>query len=67
MRPLSQDHVEARSPNPAEAPALNPRYLSEPTEPRAMIGGLRLMPALCGAGARQILRRRDPAGGGGRL
>jgi choline dehydrogenase len=43
MRPLSRGCVEARSPNPAEAPAINPRYLSEPTDGRAIVGGLRFV------------------------
>jgi choline dehydrogenase len=32
MRPLSRGYVEARLPSPAEAPAINPRYLSDPTD-----------------------------------
>ena len=41
MRPLSRGYVEARSNNPREMPAINPRYLSEVSDRRAMIGGLR--------------------------
>ena len=51
MRPLSRGYVEARSPNPAEAPAINPRYLSEDTDRRAMIGGLRFVRRLFAAPA----------------
>src|SRR5215472_14475072 len=58
MRPQSRGYVEAKSSNPREAPAINPRYLSEQTDRRAIIGGLRFVrrlfatPALakyCGA------------------
>jgi choline dehydrogenase len=42
MRPLSRGYVEARSPRPEEAPAINPRYLSAATDRRAIIGGLRM-------------------------
>jgi len=42
MRPLSRGYVEARSNRPADAPAINPRYLSEETDRRAVIGGLRM-------------------------
>jgi choline dehydrogenase len=42
MRPLSRGYVEARSPRPKEAPAINPRYLSAVTDRRAIIGGLRM-------------------------
>ncbi|MGA8549078.1 MAG: GMC family oxidoreductase N-terminal domain-containing protein [Stellaceae bacterium] len=51
MRPLSRGYVEAKSPNPAEAPAINPRYLSEDTDRRAMIGGLRFVRRLFAAPA----------------
>jgi choline dehydrogenase len=40
MRPLSRGHVEAKSPDPAAAPAINPRYFSHPTDARAVVGGL---------------------------
>ena len=51
MRPLSRGYVEARSPNPAEAPAINLRYLSDPTDRRAMTGGLRFIRRLFAAPA----------------
>jgi choline dehydrogenase len=41
MRPLSTGYVEAKSADPREAPAINPRYLSHETDRRAAIGGLR--------------------------
>jgi choline dehydrogenase len=41
MRPLSRGCVEARSNRPGETPAINARYLSEETDRRAIIGGLR--------------------------
>jgi choline dehydrogenase len=43
MRPLSRGYVEAKSPDPQIAPAINPRYLSEEADRRAVIGGLRFV------------------------
>jgi choline dehydrogenase len=51
MRPLSRGYVEAKSPNPADAPAINPRYLSDPTDRRAIVGGLRFVRRLFAAPA----------------
>jgi choline dehydrogenase len=51
MRPLSRGYVEARSNRPADAPAINPRYLSEETDRRAVIGGLRMARRLFAAPA----------------
>ncbi len=41
MRPLSRGYVEAKSNRPGDMPAINPRYLSEDSDRRAIIGGLR--------------------------
>jgi choline dehydrogenase len=41
MRPLSRGYVEAKTRNPRDMPAINPRYMSEETDRRAVIGGLR--------------------------
>jgi choline dehydrogenase len=41
MRPLSRGYVEAKSNRPGDAPAINPRYLSEESDRPAIIGGLR--------------------------
>jgi choline dehydrogenase len=41
MRPLSRGYVEAKSSDPRQAPAINPRYLSDETDRRCAIGGLR--------------------------
>jgi choline dehydrogenase len=41
MRPLSRGYVEARSNRPGDMPAINPRYLSDESDRRAIIGGLR--------------------------
>ena len=49
MRPLSRGYVEAKSSNPREAPAINPRYLSEQTDRRAIVGGLRFIRQLFAA------------------
>jgi choline dehydrogenase len=51
MRPLSRGYVEARSPNPAEQPAINPRYLAEDTDRRAVVGGLKMVRRLFAAPA----------------
>jgi choline dehydrogenase len=49
MRPLSRGYVEAKSADPHLAPAINPRYLSEDTDRRAAIGGLRAVRRLFAA------------------
>jgi choline dehydrogenase len=41
MRPLSRGYVEAKTNKPGDMPAINPRYLSDETDRRAIIGGLR--------------------------
>jgi choline dehydrogenase len=51
MRPLSRGYVEAKSSDPKEPPAINPRYLSEQTDRRAIIGGLRFVRRLFAAPA----------------
>jgi choline dehydrogenase len=48
MRPLSTGYVEAKTSDPHDAPAINPRYLSHETDRRAAVGGLRA--------ARQLFR-----------
>jgi choline dehydrogenase len=61
MRPLSRGIVEARSPDPHDAPRINPRYLSEQTDRRAIVAGLRFLrrffaaPALAKHAGREIL------------
>jgi choline dehydrogenase len=51
MRPLSRGYVAAKSNDPGEAPAINPRYLSEQTDRRAIVGGLRFIRRLFAAPA----------------
>src|SRR5205085_1282233 len=51
MRPLSTGYVEAKSSDPRQAPAINPRYLSHETDRRAAIGGLRAVRRLFAAPA----------------
>jgi choline dehydrogenase-like flavoprotein len=41
MRPLSRGYVLAKSADPHDPPAINPRYLAEETDRRAIVGGLR--------------------------
>jgi choline dehydrogenase len=43
---LSRGYVEAKSNRPGDAPVINPRYLSEESDRRAIIGGLRLAAAI---------------------
>ena len=43
MRPLSRGYVEARSSRPEDPPLINPRYLTEESDRRAIIGGLRFV------------------------
>jgi choline dehydrogenase len=49
MRPLSRGYVEARSNRPGDPPAINPRYLSDETDRRAVIGGLKMVRRLFAA------------------
>jgi choline dehydrogenase len=51
MRPLSRGYVEAKTNNPMDAPAINPRYLSDETDRRCAIGGLRAVRQLFAAPA----------------
>jgi choline dehydrogenase len=51
MRPLSRGYVLARSPDPHDQPAINPRYLSEDADRRAMVGGLKFLRRLFAAPA----------------
>ncbi len=51
MRPLSRGYVLARSPDPEDQPAINPRYLAEDTDRRAMVGGLKFLRRLFAAPA----------------
>jgi choline dehydrogenase len=43
MRPLSRGYVLVRTPDPHDQPAINPRYLAEGTDQRAMVGGLKFL------------------------
>ncbi|HXC26888.1 MAG TPA: GMC family oxidoreductase N-terminal domain-containing protein [Stellaceae bacterium] len=51
MRPLSRGYVLAKSPDPRVQPAINPRYLAEDTDQRAMVGGLKFLRRLFAAPA----------------
>jgi choline dehydrogenase len=60
MRPLSRGYVEAKSNQPGDAPAINPRYLSEETDRRAIVGGLRLARRIFAAPAlKQFVREES--------
>ena len=62
MRPLSRGYVLVRTPDPHDQPAINPRYLAEDTDQRAMIGGLRFLRRLFAAPAlaRHIVEESMP-------
>jgi choline dehydrogenase len=53
MRPQSRGYVEAKSPRPGDPPAINPRYLTEETDRRAIVGGLKFVRELFHAPALQ--------------
>src|SRR5438128_3650919 len=64
MRPLSRGYVEARSNRPGDMPAINPRYLSEESDRRAVVGGLRCARRLFAAPAlKQFVREETLPGG----
>ncbi len=51
MRPLSRGYVEARSNRPEDQPAINPRYLDDERDRRAVVGGLQFLRRLFAAPA----------------
>ena len=51
MRPTSRGYVEAQSADPHIQPAINPRYLTEESDRRAIIGGLKFVRRLFNAPA----------------
>ena len=53
MRPLSRGYVEARSSRPEDAPVINPRYLTEEADRRAIVGGLHFVRQIFNAPALQ--------------
>jgi choline dehydrogenase len=63
MRPLSRGYVEAKTNRPGDAPAINPRYLSDESDRRAIIGGLRFTRKLFEAPAlKQFVREESLPG-----
>src|SRR6266446_5352460 len=59
MRPLSRGYVEAKSNRPGDMPAISPRYLSEESDRRAVVGGLRLARRIFAAPALQQFVREE--------
>ena len=51
MRPLSRGYVLVRTPDPHDQPAINPRYLAEDADQRAIVGGLKFLRRLFAAPA----------------
>jgi choline dehydrogenase len=63
MRPLSRGYVEAKSNRPGDMPAINPRYLAEDSDRRAIIGGLRFARRIFAAPAlKQFVREETLPG-----
>jgi len=63
MRPLSRGYVEAKSNRPGDMPAINPRYLSEEADRRAIVGGLRFARRMFAAPAlKQFVREESLPG-----
>jgi choline dehydrogenase len=62
MRPLSRGYVLVRSPDPREPPTINPRYLAEDTDRRAIVGGLKFLRRLFAAPslAKYIIAEKVP-------
>src|SRR5437879_2160707 len=64
MGPLSRGYVEAKSNRPGDMPAISPRYLSEETDRRAVVGGLRFARRIFAAPAlKQFVREETLPGG----
>jgi choline dehydrogenase len=59
MRPSSRGYVEAKSNRPSDMPAINPRYLSEESDRRAIVGGLRFARRLFDAPALKKFVREE--------
>jgi choline dehydrogenase-like flavoprotein len=53
MRPSSRGYVEAKSNRPGDMPAINPRYLTEESDRRAIVGGLKFVREIFNAPAMQ--------------
>nr|WP_281414338.1 GMC oxidoreductase [Thalassovita aquimarina] len=49
QRPLSRGHVRALSPDPMQAPEIQPNYLAEETDRRAIVAAMRLARKIAGA------------------
>ena len=51
MRPLSRGYVLVQTPDPNDQPLINPRYLAEDADRRAIVGGLKFLRRLFAAPA----------------
>jgi choline dehydrogenase len=63
IRPLSRGRLWLRSADPAEHPAMDPQYLSEPADVRALLASLRLSREIGQARALKDWRAREIAPG----
>jgi choline dehydrogenase len=62
LRPDSRGHVHIKSADPAQAPAIQPRYLSAPRDRDVMVAGMKLMRRIMGQPAisRYVAEERLP-------
>ncbi|MCP5151964.1 MAG: choline dehydrogenase [Ectothiorhodospiraceae bacterium] len=51
LRPESRGHIDIRSPDPHQHPAIEPRYLTAPTDRATVVAGMRLTRRLCATDA----------------
>lgn len=63
MRPTSRGHLEIRSPDPAQAPAIHPNYLSTDLDRQEMLEGVRLIRQLAAAPSLARVIEREIAPG----
>jgi choline dehydrogenase len=63
IRPLSRGRLWLRSANPAEAPALDPHYLEEPADVRALVTAMRQCRDIGAGNAMKDWRAREVAPG----
>jgi choline dehydrogenase len=59
LRPESKGYVRARSPDPAQPPAIQPNYLTAETDRRAAVAGIRWCRRLLGTAALAPYRDRE--------
>ena len=65
MRPESRGYVEARTNDPRDQPAINPRFLDDERDRRSVVGGLRFLRRLFAAPAlaKYVVAETEPGAG----